>query len=90
LDAGKSSSPVNRQTQASNPGGIDFNLDLLELEIQGQGGDFNLPNPNQNFDHIQIDDGLLPVIINITPVTTTLPMILGAAKNEARQLTSVR
>ena len=59
-----------------NPGGINFNLDLLELEIQGQGGNFNLPNMDRNLEHIHIDDGLLPVIINITPITN-LPLLLG-------------
>jgi hypothetical protein len=94
----EASSPLNNRDEnrtisssaQQNPGGIDFNLDLLELEIQGQGGNLNLPNINQNFDHIQIDDGLLPVIINITPITTTIPMILGAAENEEQQLTSLQ
>ena len=66
------------------PGGIDFNLDLLELEIQGQGRDFNLPNMDRSFEHICIDDGLFPVIINITPVTN-LPVILGVAESNGEQ-----
>ena len=71
------------------PGGIDFNLDLLELEIQGQAVNFNLTNSDQNFEHVHIDNGLLPVIFNITPITD-LPFILGAANTEEQQLTSVR
>jgi hypothetical protein len=75
---------------AQNPGGIDFNPDLLELETQGVGQEFNLPALVDNLDSIQIEKGLLPVIINITPITTTLRMILGAAVNEEQQLTSVQ
>jgi hypothetical protein len=76
---------------ASNPGGIDFNLDLLELEIPGQGSNFNLPfgsaqgepNIDHNFEYIHINDGLMPVIINITPIpAANLPLILGAAGRE--------
>jgi len=74
------SSPVQR-----NPGGIDFNLDILELEIQGQGREFNLPNVDRSFEHIRIDDGLLPIIINITPITN-LPAILGANSSEEEML----
>jgi hypothetical protein len=72
-----------------NPGGIDFNLDLLELEVRGEGGNFNVQNINQNFEHIRIDRGLLPVINSITPITN-LPLILGAAQNKEQQLSSVR
>jgi hypothetical protein len=70
-----------------NPGGIDFNFDLLELEIQGQGADFNLPIANMNIQQIHID-GLMPVIINITPITN-LPFILGASEKEEQQLSQV-
>jgi hypothetical protein len=75
-DEGIASSPAQQ-----NPGGIDFNLDLLELEIQGQGSSFNLPDVDQNFEHIHINDGLMPVIINIAPLTN-LPLILGAAERQ--------
>ncbi len=77
------------ENTANPPGGIDFNLDLLNLEIQGRGNDFNIPVKNLNFQQIHID-GLMPVIINITPITN-LPLILGAAEREEKQeLTSVR
>jgi hypothetical protein len=77
------------ENSAKAPGGIDFNLDLLELEIQGQDANFKLPINNINFENIHID-GLMPVIINITPITN-LPIILGAAEREEQQeLSSVR
>ena len=71
--------PVDDETLAK--GGIDFNLDLLELEIQGGDADFNLPEGIQNLENIHIDQGLLPVITQISPITN-LPAILGAVKNE--------
>jgi len=67
-----------------NPGGIDFNLDLLELEIQGRGSGFSLPDTNGNFDHIHIDEGLLPVIMNITPINSPLPL-LGLERTEEEE-----
>ena len=70
------------------PGGIDFNLDLLDLETQGQGGRFNLPNSQRNFENIHIDNGLLPIITNVTPITD-LQSVLAPAKKEEAQLTGV-
>ena len=69
----------------SYPGGIDFNLDLLKLEISRHrretGRNFNLPDMNRSFEHIHIDNGLFPIIINITPITN-LPAIFGSSENE--------
>ncbi|MBP9855288.1 MAG: hypothetical protein KBD53_10530 [Candidatus Omnitrophica bacterium] len=76
----------NNSIRRKNVGGIDFNLDLLELETQGRMNKFNT---NQNFENIQIDDGLIPVIINITPITN-LPLILGAVENTETQLSHVQ
>ncbi|HQO58678.1 MAG TPA: AarF/UbiB family protein [Candidatus Omnitrophota bacterium] len=66
------SSPIQQNT-----GGIDFNPNLLELQIEGEGSEFSLPINNTTFEQIQIN-GLQPVIINITPITN-LPVILGTA-----------
>jgi predicted unusual protein kinase regulating ubiquinone biosynthesis (AarF/ABC1/UbiB family) len=67
-----------------NPGGIDFNPNLLELQIEGEDSDFNLPINNTNLEQIHID-GLLPVIMNITPITN-LPVILGTAESDMEPL----
>ncbi|MBP9853306.1 MAG: hypothetical protein KBD53_00385, partial [Candidatus Omnitrophica bacterium] len=80
---------VDEENISKAPGGIDFNPDLLELEIQGQGQDFNLPDTEHNFKHIKIKNGLIPVIINITPITN-LPLIIGAVENAEDQLSSAR
>ena len=78
------SSLTPKVAEEKNIGGIDFNLDLLELEIQGQNRGFNQPNMDRSFEHIRIDDGLFPVIINIIPVTN-LPVILGVAESNDEQ-----
>ena len=76
---------VATSSPVQNPGGIDFNLDLLELEIQGQGRDFNLPNLDRSFEHIRIDNGLLPIIINITPIVN-LPLLLGQQNEQNNEV----
>ena len=69
------------ENRTNDPGGIDFNLDLLELENQGRGGNFNLPNLDRSLENIHIDNGLLPVIINVTPITS-LQAVLSAGRKE--------
>ncbi|MBF0619481.1 MAG: HEAT repeat domain-containing protein [Candidatus Omnitrophica bacterium] len=54
--------------KAVNPGGIDFNLDLLDLEVRGSAGNIAPISGIEDPEHIHIDNGLLPVIINITPI----------------------
>ncbi|MBF0521619.1 MAG: hypothetical protein HQL24_01030 [Candidatus Omnitrophica bacterium] len=61
------------------PGGIDFNPDRLKLEKKGVHSDFDLPTDAGDLDKIQIN-GLVPVILHITPVTN-LPVLLGANQN---------
>ncbi|MDP8266336.1 MAG: hypothetical protein P9M07_05260 [Candidatus Aceula meridiana] len=53
---------------SSAPGGIDFNPQALDLQIQGEGVEFELPVELQGIDFNNIE-GFVPVIINITPVT---------------------
>jgi len=77
----------NSQNQA-NKGGIDFNPNLLELQIQGEGLDLNLPISPGSPQEINIE-GLLPIIINITPIFN-LPTILGEAENKPTSQKSKR
>jgi len=72
--------------QTNHPGGIDFDLDLLNLEIQGWGAEFNVPLNDPALEQIQIE-GLMPIIINIQPVVN-LPLLLGAEENEEQYLAS--
>lgn len=56
-------------------GGIDFNEDLLDLQIKRDTNGVPLPLNLQPIKSMKID-GFIPVIINIQPVTN-LPLILG-------------
>jgi len=68
-----SSSPVLPE----NPGGIDFNPNNLNFQEQGQAGNFKFTT----FPNIQPNTvyGVLPVIINITPVVN-FPLLLGLSQ----------
>ncbi len=84
-DKGSVSSPAKT---AENLGGIDFNPNMLSIEKQGQGIDFNVPVNLQTIQTIQID-GFSPVILQIIP--TNLPMLMGTKKAEdTMQVSSIR
>jgi len=79
------SSPVRAN---DNLGGINFIPNMLDIETQGKGIDFNIPIDPQVIQTIQID-GFSPVIFQITP--TNLPFLLGAkASPSEEQLSSIR
>jgi len=50
------------------PGGSDFNLDLLELEVQGQLNNGSSSGNVNADEYIHIENGLLSVIIHSHPV----------------------
>ncbi len=64
------------------PGGIDFNPEHMELKTQGQKMDLPIPVPAV-FENMQIE-GFIPVIINISPVTT-LPILLNINIDEEKK-----
>jgi len=68
---------VGATNSGNDPGGIDLNPSTLNMQIKGQGADFDLEiNPAQIKD-FQID-GLLPEILYIHPIAIQdLPFILG-------------
>lgn len=79
--------PSSQATALSDVGGIDLNPNMLELEKQGTGVDFNIPIDPQVIQSIQID-GFSPVIFQIVP--TNLPMLMGINKiEEAMQVSSI-
>ena len=58
-----------------NRGGIDLNPNLFELIEQGQAIEFNL---NDTFlENVPSDaiEGIVPVIINISPITNFMPLL---------------
>jgi predicted unusual protein kinase regulating ubiquinone biosynthesis (AarF/ABC1/UbiB family) len=66
---------VETSSPTQNPGGIDLNPNMLELQTQGQGINFDIPIDPQT---IQID-GFSPVIFQIIP--TNLPLLIGGAQS---------
>ncbi len=65
---------------SSEVGGIDLDSKHLDLQIKRDGRGVALPVHMQDIPNIQID-GLYPVIINITPVTT-VPLIFSQILGE--------
>jgi len=57
-------------------GGIDLNPALLDMQIKRDGYGFPLPVSQQPIESFQIE-GLIPVIINVTPAPS-LPLLLGS------------
>ena len=78
-----------KQIEKEPPGGIDLNPNMLDIEKQGEGLDFNVPIDIQAIESIQID-GVTPVIFQMIP--TNLPLLIGGAKANRpdQQLTSAQ
>jgi hypothetical protein len=64
-------------------GGIDFNSANLNLQIKRDGKGIPLPINQQDISHINID-GLIPIIIDIKPVTS-LPILSELASSNSSQ-----
>jgi DNA-binding response OmpR family regulator len=74
-----SSEGVNSEgaEKPTTPGGINFNPQLLDLQIKRDGNGIPLPIQMQPIPMIESQiQGIIPVIINITPITN-LPLQLG-------------
>ena len=76
LDVQASSSVV----ESKKLGGINFNPELLDLQVQRDDKGIPLPLFQQSLENIQIE-GVLPVIINITPILN-FPQMLGFSEVE--------
>lgn len=73
-------------SSAANPGGIDFNAQLLNLRREGVGIDITLPQTFEDINLLPVH-GLTPVIIQMIPITNAnLPVFLGNTKNEVEPL----
>ena len=71
-----SSSAVDKKV-----GGIDLRDDNLNLDLRGEAGTFNLPLDAAQIQKIRID-GLVPVILNVTPLPSLSTFIkLSAAES---------
>ena len=65
-------------------GGINLNPTLLNLQIKRDGKGIPLPTYQQPIGNMKIE-GLLPVIINITPIAN-LPLLLGFDTKSSHEL----
>ncbi|HBG60609.1 MAG: hypothetical protein A2Y03_00865 [Omnitrophica WOR_2 bacterium GWF2_38_59] len=70
------------ESPTANPGGIDLDADNMNLKVEGNMFNFQLPD---DFEGIDINaEGFLPVIINISPIID-MPLLLGVAEDEEYQ-----
>ncbi|MBF0595577.1 MAG: trypsin-like peptidase domain-containing protein, partial [Candidatus Omnitrophica bacterium] len=85
----REASKLNRQSPGGDTGGIDLTRKKIGLEVQneGQGVEFKI-DPTM-IEQLQNASGLTPVIIDIRPMTTTVPMFLGLSE-EAPKMVAVR
>jgi hypothetical protein len=71
-------------------GGIDFNPDKMTLQVQNTGGDIKFHIDPAMIQQLQDASGLTPVIIDIQPMTMTVPMFLGLKDNAPVSQMSMR
>ena len=74
-ETGIPGSGSNNDPAQTPEGGIDFNPQLFDLEDQGMDADMDVFDNASFPPDLQIE-GIVPVIINVTPVTN-LPQLLG-------------
>ncbi|MCK5342024.1 MAG: hypothetical protein KAR20_01400 [Candidatus Heimdallarchaeota archaeon] len=77
------SSPIREN---DGVGGIDFNPNIMEIESSGRNEEFIFEFDNQR--NVTTDiNGLVPIIINVTPVTN-IPLLLGESENKPEAILS--
>jgi len=64
------------------PGGIDLTRDKMGLQIQGEGHVIQFKFDPAMTQQLRNSTGLTPVVINIQPITVTVPMFLGIDDSE--------
>ncbi len=64
-------------------GGIDLTRDKIGLQVQNQGHGVQFKFDPVRIQQLQISSGLTPVIIDIRPMSMTVPVFLGL-KDESR------
>ena len=60
-----------------SPGGIDLTRDKMNIQTRGDGNSIQFNSDPAMIQQLQNASGLTPVIINIHPMTTSVPMFLG-------------
>ena len=72
---------TNNSQRIMNNGGIDLTRDKMELQVQSNGQEIRLNFDPAMIQQLQNASGLRPVIIDIQPMTTTVPIFLGIKNN---------
>ncbi len=68
--------------QDSAPGGIDLTRDKMGLQVQHSGSGVQFKFDPAILQQLQTATGLMPIIIDIRPMTITVPMFLGLPDKE--------
>ena len=68
----------------SKHGGIDLTRDRMGLQVQDDGQSVQFKFDPAMIQQLQNSSGLTPVIIDIQPMTTTVPMFLGLSDKEEK------
>ena len=88
----RGSSPIKSEMLSNGniPGGIDFNPNNVSIDEQGDKVQINFsPSPLQNLNPESIN-GILPVIINISPLPSVLPLLgLEPQRDEEFEVSSL-
>jgi len=82
-----SGSGANSDEDPSQLGGIDFNPQNMDLNVDGDQMEINFP-PDSDYNGMVVD-GFIPVIINISPVNN-IPMLLGEGQADPRESLTLR
>lgn len=86
LPSGRDQSGERDSAVLSRPeevGGIDLTAERLNIEVRRDSAGMAVPVDDRQLQNIRLD-GLIPVIINIQPVTN-LPLLIGAAQKPVPQ-----
>ncbi len=78
-DVGDDSMITQTVNHINNPGGINLDAAMLDLQIRRDGNGVPLPVAEQDFSTMHIE-GFLPIMIDMAPVS--IPMLLGFADED--------
>ena len=73
--------PISGLDQEGPPGGIDLTRDRLKVEIQGHGNGIQFNFDPAMIQQLQNATGLTPVIIDMHPMLTTVPVFFGVKQD---------
>jgi len=82
-----SGSGAKSDEDPSQLGGIDFNPQNMDLNVDGDQMEINFP-PDSDYNGMVVD-GFIPVIINISPVNN-IPMLLGEGQTDPQESLTLR